>query len=244
MHTNTLQAKEARTFLESLAASTTGHKMKLRGATFRENTDGTADKFVGVLTIEVRTINLGRWLVAVRVYGARGALKSSMRRHATGESLQDIAEDIIPGLESPDLTPFRIGGVQVCYCLDGDPHIIARETLAEYSFSYMQSKSLRGYRVPNAQQGGSTGTFLKCMGEAFDLSGNNWQIAPHSTQIPNHAGASIQPAALVWGEVSPTGKAKPFDIVATPQPKTVMDVGSMFLSPRKRITITRPKAAN
>ena len=106
MHTNTLQAKEAREFLKSLSYAS-GVK-RLRGASFRENMDGTSDKFIGVLTIEARTTDLKRVLIAIRVHGARQSINTLAVRHTSGELLTSIASDAIPGIESPDLTPFLV----------------------------------------------------------------------------------------------------------------------------------------
>lgn len=239
MHNNTFDPTGARTYLQDLAYSNS--KVKLRRVTFRENTDGTADKFVGVLTIEVRQPDLKRQVIAIRVYGARKTLQSSMKRHTAGESLHEIFSDITPGDAPPDTTPFRIGGMQVAYCAPTDLYIMAQEMLEDYSHSYMQTKSCRGYRLPNAAQGGSIGTFMRCANEEFETTGTQWKLGAQVVNNPT----------MVWGsfdQVQPQNWPKSLTDAladtAPPEPKKMMDVGSMFLSPRKRINITRTEPKN
>lgn len=238
MHNNDFDAAGARNFLQTLAYSDS--KVRLRQATFRENTDGTADKFVVVLTIEIRQSNLNRQVVAIRVYGSRKTLQSSMVRYANGESLHNIFEDITPGDAPPDTTPFRIGGAQIVYCSPSDPYVIAQEMLEDYSHSYMQTKSCRGYRLPNAAQGGSIGTFMRCANGEFESTGTQWNLGAQVVNNPT----------MVWGsfdQVQPQNWPKSLtDALAPsqPEPKKMMDVGSMFLSPRKRINITRTEPKN
>lgn len=241
MHNNTFGPTEARTFLQNLAYSDS--KVRLKQAVFRENMEGTADKFVGVLTIEIRQSNLNRQVVAIRVYGPRKNFQSVAIRHINGESLHTIFEDITPGDAPPDTTPFRIGGAQIVYCSPTDPYVIALEILDDYSHSYMQGKSLRGYQTPHPITGGTVGSFLKSINQEFATTGANWKIG--APQVVNNA------KAAAWGSIGQVQPQKrPKSLVnalspsQTPEPKKVMDVGSMFLSPRKRITITKPEPQN
>lgn len=230
MTIETFNSGQSNIFLHDLAGRLL--ETQLRGAVFLENTEGRSDKYVGVLTVEVQHPNKERMLIAVKVYGPRKDLVFWSHEYNFGHSLQSISQEITPGMLPLDEIPFRIGGSMICHCGENQNYYSARDSLESYSLKYIQEKAKGGYRTPRTfapESSDPVGRFLNRMMEKFPLyewNNNLWFInTPMMTSIPT--------------------SHMDHDFCSNlPPKKLVMDVGSMFLSPRKRITITKPRTNN
>lgn len=234
-----------------LAAAFNGDtKVAVRSATFRECIDGTSDKCVGVIVLEfLHPQTARRSLGCLRVYCARAALRPMANRWMSGISITSLVNGMVPGCVSPGSSPFRIGGMSIAHCAtQGQAHTAAL-AISGYGAAYLKAKARNGY---SSEQGsGIVGEFLHTVAGSLEHgSVSQWTIPYH----PHSGGSKIitgnpqafgllgsqlnSPPLASWITNYDTGE--PAITPPPPDPvKRVMDVGSMFSAPRKRININR-----
>ncbi len=152
---NKYPATEARTWLDNFNR-TPGNEAMIRAVRFRECQTGGHNKFVGVLTAELRLATGQRGVAALRVYGSRANLAQPARVCNGTQFAAGVVRDQLrysDPFHSPSPARMQVGQVMVCLTPLDEPALtnsrdclrIYVRMLETFSEDYLITKCRNGY---------------------------------------------------------------------------------------------------